>query len=162
MYFEILLSSSSRWDLLTLISGGRFGGQDTHVKDLFVRVTRESPIFGFGFGAEHMFDSTYAEFFVSGGAVSILLLLGLFAVLAWVGTKAAFADLEEGRLLVAIVVLLAGAGIGAPTVTINRFSTVLWLLVVLILGAIHCWRFPPAGPQSGLLRHGPPRSVGPA
>lgn len=165
-YFEILMSSSSRWDLLTLISGGRFGGQDTHVKDLFVRVTRESPLFGFGFGAEHTFDSTYAEFFLSGGAVSILLLLGLFAVLAWAGWKAASAGLEEGRLLVAVVVLLAGAGIGAPTVTINRFSTVLWLLVVLILGAIHLWRFPPdrhaAELPSDLFRDGPPGSVAPA
>lgn len=166
-YFEILMTSSNRWDLLTLISGGRFGGgQDTHVKELFVRVTRESPLFGFGFGAEHTFDSTYAEFFVSGGAVSILLLLGLFAVLAWFGWKAATEGLEEGRLLAAIVVLLVGAGIGAPTVTINRFSTVLWLLVVLIIGSIHAWRYPPhvqtGELPSELLGHGPPGSVAPA
>jgi hypothetical protein len=136
-YFEILMSSSSSWDLLTLVSGGRFGGQETHVKDLFSRVMRESPFFGFGYGAEHMFDSTYLEFVVSGGMVSIFLLAAMFATLGWVGLKAAYTELEEGRLLAAVVVLLVGAGIGAPTVTINRFSTVLWLLVVLIIGAIH-------------------------
>jgi hypothetical protein len=144
-YFEILMSSSSRWDMLTLITGGRFGGGDTLVKDLFRRVARESPVFGFGFGAEHTFDSTYAEFFVMGGAVSIVLLLALFAVLGWVGVRTAYASVEEGRLLAAVAVLLVGAGIGAPTVTINRFSTVLWLLVVLLLGAIHHWAYPAQG-----------------
>lgn len=139
-YFARLAARGDAFNVLMLLTGGRLGSEGTDLKLLLARVWAESPFFGLGFGVEWMFDSAYVEFYAQGGFVSLLILLLIMATLGWAGLRWMREGYEDGRLLFAISVLIVGAGMGAPTITINRFSTVLWAMVVLIFEVVRLER----------------------
>jgi 4-amino-4-deoxy-L-arabinose transferase-like glycosyltransferase len=117
--------------LIALYSAGRFGGGPTTVASLFATTWAEAPLQGFGFGAFSPLDSAYIQFFYQGGLVALLfygLALVALAVHAYRHRRVAP---EESRLLMVLLVLVLGAGIGAPALTLNRSSVVLWTMIVL-------------------------------
>ncbi|MGI9038204.1 MAG: hypothetical protein ACR2GQ_04990 [Gemmatimonadota bacterium] len=117
--------------LIALYSAGRFGAGPTTVSSLFSTTWAEAPLQGFGFAAFSPLDSAYIQFFYQGGMVALALyalMLGALAVHAFRHRRVAP---EESRLLVVLLILVLGAGIGAPALTLNRASTILWTLIVL-------------------------------
>jgi hypothetical protein len=122
--------------ILDLYTAGRFGGGETHVKYLFIWTWREAPVHGFGFAASPMLDSGYAEFMVQGGIVGLACYVGVLATLVWLGVSRLRSAPEEGRLLLACSALLIGASIGAPALTANRVSTVIWALLAAICAVL--------------------------
>ena len=122
-------------NLIWILTAGRLGEQGTKLALLFAETWRRAPLCGFGFGANTVlglpYDSAYAEFFAEGGAVG----LGLYVlILASIGfaTMKFYRLRAETRLLPFIFVLMVGAGLGAPVLTANRFSSILWVLLLLI------------------------------
>lgn len=117
--------------LVALYSAGRFGSGPTTVAGLFATAWKEAPIQGFGFGAFSPLDSAYIQFFYQGGLVALSLYLLMLGALAVHAVRHRRAAPDESRLLLVLLVLVAGAGLGAPALTLNRSSVVVWGLIVL-------------------------------
>jgi len=126
-------------ELIQLFTAGRFGGEIPSMKILFLSVWEKSPFCGLGFASTSVLDSAYAEYFIQGGLISlmvylfILLFIGLFAVKNYNRYK-------EGKLLFFLWIFIIIAGLGAPIFTINHFSTVFVIFLLLIYSIIHLHR----------------------
>ncbi len=123
---------NSNTNLIQLYTGNRFGVADTDVKALFTTVWNISPIYGLGFASKRTLDNAYLEIFVQGGLIS---LIGYLAILLNMGLQSVtrkHRKSNEGKLLLILFVYIVGAGVGAPVLTINRFSTVCWVMIILI------------------------------
>jgi len=127
-YFCRLFRIGKETNLVELFTGGRFGAEYSTMPSNFARIWHESPLYGFGFGATSCFDNAYLEFFLQGGVVALLGYLALLAVYFRYSLRAFLKSYEEGRLLLAFFVLVMGASLGAPVLTLNRFSTIFWVL----------------------------------
>jgi hypothetical protein len=126
-YFLRLFKIGEETNLVFLFTSGRFGAEDTNVLSRFAQVWENAPLHGFGFGSISCLDNGYLEFFFQGGAVALLAYFALLAMFFLWGLKSFLRGYEEGRLLLAILVLVVGAGFGASVITLNRFSTILWV-----------------------------------
>jgi len=120
-------------NLIALFTAGRFGHEEAFVHLLFARVWEEAPLYGFGFAAQSLLDNAFLEFFMQGGLPALLGYVLLVLSLGVIGMQQWRRGTPEGRLLLAIFVLISGGGVGAPVLTLNRASTVLWVLLSLIL-----------------------------
>lgn len=141
--------------LVALYSAGRFGSGATTVSGLFSTAWAEARVQGFGFGAFSPLDSAYVQFFYQGGLVALSLyavMLGALTVHAYRHRRAAP---DESRLLMVLMILVVGAGLGAPALTLNRASVVLWALIVLAVTTSSIGR---RDPQRGAT-HPAPRAV---
>lgn len=121
-------------NFLRVIFRGRFGGGG--VSGAFSYVWQEAAVGGLGFGALHLMDNAFLEFFGQGGLVA---LVGYVLILASLGATALgylTRRSEEGRLLVALFILVLGGGLGAPVLTLNRFSTMYWVVLLLTYAII--------------------------
>lgn len=119
--------------LIAFYSAGRFGAGQTTVSSLFSTTWAEAPIQGFGFAAFSPLDSAYIQFFYQGGLVALGFYALILAALAAHAFRHRRVAPDESRLLVVLLILVLGAGIGAPALTLNRASTVLWTLIVLVV-----------------------------
>jgi hypothetical protein len=119
-------------NMVALYTAGRFGKDETLVKELFAQTIAESPFYGMGFAANTTLDNAYAEFFVQGGLIGLLAYISLLIV---IGTTAFFQpglSKEDRRFLGVLVLFITAAGMGMPIVTANRVSSILWVLVFLV------------------------------
>ena len=131
-YFVRLFEITGETNLVVLYTGGRFGIEGISMVDTFARIWQEAPLQGFGFGAVSCFDNGYLEFFLQGGLVALLGYLTLLVIFFWQGFYGLLNGYEEGRLLLAYFVLVMGGSLGAPVITINRFSTIFWVLTTFL------------------------------
>lgn len=127
-YFLRLFKIGGEANLVFLFTGGRFGAESTDVLSRFAQVWQEAPLHGFGFGAISCLDNGYLEFFFQGGMVALFGYFALLAIFFWWGLKSFLRGYKEGRILLALLVLVVGASLGAPVLTLNRFSTIFWVL----------------------------------
>ncbi len=118
-------------NLIALYTSHRFGKENSLVVALFSRVWRESPLYGLGFAAALTLDNAYAEFFVQGGLVGLCGYLLVLATMGWQALRYYRAG-EENRMQVPIFLLIVLGGLGGPVLTMNRVSTVIWVLLMLI------------------------------
>jgi len=119
--------------LLNYYTSGRFGVAGSFVQTTFAWVWTNSPFFGFGFGASSQLDNGFLEFFYQGGMVSLLCYLVILAHVFCKGINAWRNHRVRGRLMLAMAVLVTGASIGAPALTLNRFAPVFWLFMTLLI-----------------------------
>jgi len=132
---RFFVESDYEMDTLSRFTGARFSSGGSIILDYFETIWNAEPFLGFGFGYDHgfPFDNAWLEFFAQGGlfALSIyclvLVLLGRLAARGWEQRQ------QEGSLLIALWILVIGCGFGAPMLTLNRSSTVLWVLVSLCI-----------------------------
>jgi hypothetical protein len=113
-------------------TAGRLGRGGT-LRPVLEQVLESSPLLGFGpAGVTSAYDSAYIEMLAIGGLVG----LGLFLfVLTCLGVSAA--RLPSGpmkALAVALVMFIIVAGLGAPTLTMNRAGVLLVVVVATVLG----------------------------
>ncbi|MHB1326348.1 MAG: hypothetical protein ACYDGS_04775 [Thermoleophilia bacterium] len=117
---------------LSYYTAGRFGPEETGVQAAFARTWQQAPVQGFGFAAgEGWGDNAYLGVFYQGGFVALLLYLIILGTIASAMKKGLKKDVPEGKLVGLLLVLIVGAGLGAPILTINRASILLWVLLVL-------------------------------
>jgi O-antigen ligase len=103
------------------------------VKNLVREVWHEAPVQGLGFASAVTLDNAYVEFLFQGGVIGLAGYVAVLGVMGWIGLSHYVAGREEGRLLLCCFVFLVGAGVGAPVLTINRFSTAFWVFFVSLL-----------------------------
>lgn len=123
------LFDPSRADASSL-TAGRFGAGGTlaHVGD---QVLDHHRWFGLGAGGVIApYDSTWLEALVTTGVVGAALVAAVLLVLAvrWYGARRGQLR-PEWTLAGATLVLAVGASLGMPSLTGNRVSTVMWLLL---------------------------------
>ena len=114
---------------LSLLTAGRFG-EDEGILDSFAYVWNEAPINGLGFAYQTTLDNAYYEFFLQGGLVGLILYI---LILSSIGLTVLnnYRKHSEGKFLLILFVLILGAGIGAPVLTLNRVSTICCVFIML-------------------------------
>ncbi|HWE49179.1 MAG TPA: hypothetical protein VG273_05300 [Bryobacteraceae bacterium] len=113
-------------NLIRGITAGRLSAKDDSVlQPLVSKVYETSPIFGIGFGGLDTVDSAYLSVYMSAGILGLLLYLVTLGVLLKSGMRRKSGRRPPG-LWIATVMFVAGVGIGAPVLTLNRASTLIW------------------------------------
>ncbi|MFA4915058.1 MAG: hypothetical protein WC560_00120 [Syntrophales bacterium] len=136
-YFLRFFRRGSYYDgAISLFTGGRFGGAESGVGNLFAKTWNESPIMGFGVSNAQGLDNGYIEFFFYGGIVGLAFHIAILAVILRVAFRGLRTDPERGRLMMALWILIIGASIGAPVFTLNRSSIFLWIILVIVFGVL--------------------------
>jgi hypothetical protein len=141
-YFARLfnISGKSISELIQLYTAGRFGAEHSGIRYYFAHVWGESPLHGLGFAAITTFDNAYLEFFTQGGLIALFGYLSILAVIGFVGLSQ-YRRNEEGRFVLILFIFIIVSGMGAPIVTINRFSTLFWLFLILLFSIIFLGQF---------------------
>ena len=119
--------------LIELYTGGRFGGDESYVMNSFKLVWEEAPLHGFGFGLFSRLDNAYLEFWLQGGLVGLACYLAILVILVVSSFSLKKHRSEDARLLLVLTFMVVWAGLGAPVLTLNRFSTILWVVVATLL-----------------------------
>ncbi len=113
--------------LLVMLSGNR-GGTLASMGDVLSR----RPWLGWGLGGNGLpYDVAPLEFIIQGGAPAGLLLAAIYATLAVTAYRAMVSDPPPGAFVTSLVLLVFLASLGGPALTINRFSPLFWLVLVL-------------------------------
>ena len=103
--------------------------------ELAQEVLGQHPWFGLGAGgAPVSYDSTWIEAIIVAGSVGALCLLGVHVVLIvrWIRLRDGLPR-EEWRLGGAVVLLAWGSSLGMPSLTGNRESSLMWILLSLLI-----------------------------
>lgn len=132
------LDNINKQGIITLFTAGRFGADETGVKSLFAETWSDSPVMGFGVPMSYLraLDNAYIEYFFYGGIVGLVFYIAILAVILWVAFRGLRTNPKLGRLLMALWILIIGAGIGAPVLTINRSSIFLLVILVITFGVL--------------------------
>lgn len=94
-------------------------------------VMTHSPLSGFGLaGAQVPYDSAWTEIIIYAGALGAAGLCVVFVLLLRIFRR--IIDTELRRLALLFWFLLVGASFGLPSLTANRTSTVVWLVISLL------------------------------
>lgn len=120
---------------INMVTAGRYGTEDSQQSGYFSRIWESSPVIGEGLGSQHTYDSAHFFFFSTGGLVSLLAYIMLIAVFVWLiyDMFVTIGYNSELRFFIGLVALIALGGLGAPTLTINRASVVLWVMALILL-----------------------------
>ena len=137
-------------NFVALVTGGRFGSDESVVTSIATEVMESSPIVGLGYGAFSLYDSAYIEYFASGGAIALFMYLAILGRLLQVGISNR--STVVGRFLITLLVLVGLAGLGAPVITMNRFSITFWVLVTVLLSLVSGRRNSGLSPESDNVR----------
>lgn len=116
------------------ITGGRLGSGGT-LAGVSDQVLATSPWFGLGAaGVTAPYDSSWLEALATTGVVGVALLGVVFAGLAvrWFVVRNVLAR-PESMLALCVLVLAAGASLGMPSLTGNKVTTLLWILLTCLL-----------------------------
>jgi len=120
---------------LMLITAGRYGSDTSQQSDYFQKIWETAPLLGEGLGSQRTYDSALFHFFSSGGLISLSMYIILLLIIArmvyetyrYTGFNA------ETKLFLGLFVLIIVGGLGAPILTLNRSSIVIWVFVGLLL-----------------------------
>ncbi|MEO5663049.1 MAG: hypothetical protein ABIR39_07180 [Nocardioides sp.] len=103
--------------------------------ELAKEILANHPWFGLGArGAPVSYDSTWIEAIVVAGSVGALLVLAVHVVLLvrWIRLRVHLPR-EQSRLAGAVVILAWGSSFGMPSLTGNRESSLMWILLSLLV-----------------------------
>lgn len=129
------LVPGSGQSLVDLYTAGRFGSEST-LAVVAGEVLRTSPLLGFGAGGLAVpYDNAWIESLVIGGLVGAVNLTAVLIVLGnacW-NLRDRDADPSLTRFAGGLMAVVVGSAFGVPSLTANRCSTVLWLLLALML-----------------------------
>lgn len=120
--------------LLDTLTSGRFGGVNT-MQTLFSKVWQDHPFVGLGLGQNDVADSQWFQIFGSSGAIGFMIFIAFTGILIKKALeyRVFMKGTGESKLFESLVILSVIAGIGAPVFTLNRSSSVLWVLINMLL-----------------------------
>lgn len=126
-----LIFSDSTNKFNQIISGDRYIDLSMGtVPSIFSKITENKFFTGFGFGLNIAYDNGLLEFYAQGGIIALLAYLVMLSFILIFAIKN-FKQ-QESKLLLAIILFIIGGHLGSPVVTMNRFSTILWTLFVIL------------------------------
>lgn len=129
----------SNENIVYLISAGRYGGAQAQQANYFNEVWKESPLFGNGLGVTPVYDSAFFSFFATGGILNLALYILIIIILLYMGIKfmQQNGSKSEFKLYLGLVLLIIGASLGSPILTLNRVAIVLWVFLGFLFQFIH-------------------------
>ena len=120
---------------LTLISSGRLG-YDSSIVPIFEKVLQNRPFTGYGFGSIASADFAYLEPVYISGLIGLTAYMLIYFYILFLSLFKALNNRKEAVLLFLIWTLLWFAALGAPSITANRVSIIIWILTTLIISII--------------------------
>ena len=96
-------------------------------------VLMTSPYFGYGFGYSEYSDFAFYEVISISGLFGLTLYLLIFIYIFAFSIYHIFKGSKEALLLFFIWLLLIFSSIGAPILTANRISIIIWILTSLLI-----------------------------
>ena len=136
-YFQRLfnLSNYRQQGVLNLITAGRYGTSNSQQNRYFDKVWSDSPLLGKGLGSQQIYDSAFFHVFSSGGLIALIMYLGILFILLFSCYQFYFYSYNspEFKLYLSLFLLTIVGGLGAPVLTINRSSIILWVFIGLVL-----------------------------
>jgi hypothetical protein len=134
--FLIRLMPGGNQGAVDLYTAGRFG-EDSTLAVVTEQIMASAPALGFGAGGlREAYDNAWVEALATGGLLGAGILTTVLVVLvyAWWCTRSTVSN-AESRFAGGLVVVVLGAAVGVPALTINRCSTIVWALLALtVLG----------------------------
>lgn len=130
---NIMPSRSDEQALVRTITAGRFG-EDATLEPVIDAVLAGPLWFGYGGGGLNVpYDNGFVEALVMAGVFGIVCFTSTLLVLghAWLRMPPS----AERTLYFYVLVLVVVANLGLPTLTANRVSTVVWLLLITLIYA---------------------------
>lgn len=128
-------ANSQQQGLVYLLTSGRYGGESSQQLGLFAKVWSANPIYGEGLGSQKVFDSAFFHFFGDGGIIGLffyaLLLISLISV-GFTYLKSKKCEGERKLYWFITLVVIVGS-FGAPMLTLNRSSAILWLFICMLM-----------------------------
>lgn len=129
-YLARLIAPDENQGLIEFYSAGRWNG-DAGMMGVFDVVLESSPVFGFGLaGIQVPYDSAWTEVMVFAGVLGAFLLCVVYLVIFRMARRLAARDLNLMATFLAL--FLAGASLGIPSLTVNRASTIVWVVLALL------------------------------
>lgn len=124
---------NSSQNLINLVTAGRFG-ENSQQGELFSGVASHNWLVGGGFGFSEVYDSLYFYFFSVAGAIGFIFLAIIMGNLMnmWLLSMKKSIYKEESIMLGLMIILLLAGGFGAPILTLNRVSLIVWLMIGII------------------------------
>lgn len=112
--------TAGRWD------------QGSTMRTVIRTVLEFRPLTGFGFGGLQVaYDSAWTEIVVVTGLLGAILMSVVFVLLFRQARTTSDSEMRTLTYLVAL--LLIGASLGIPALTVNRAATLVWIIVALLL-----------------------------
>jgi hypothetical protein len=117
-------------------TAGRYGSSGT-LGAPAADVLRTDPLAGFGAGGLNVaYDSLWLEVLAVAGVLGVVLAVVMLALLALRWSRLGGSLwLPEWHLAGGVLALAAGASLGIPSLTANRASTLLWLILGVLIAA---------------------------
>lgn len=86
-------------------------------------------------GSQVVYDSALFHTFSSGGIIALILYIGILLIMLWNCYQFFFYanTSPEFKLFFYLFILVIGSGFGAPVLTLNRSSIILWVFIGLTL-----------------------------
>lgn len=126
-------SERSKTGILSLLTAGRFSGSGQgETADLWRWVWSQSPVFGTGLASYTPLDSGYMEFYVQGGLLALSVYFLILFSLSSLGRPFPRKSPRKAFGLLLFLFLFVSS-LGAPVLTLNRFSTILWIYIILLI-----------------------------
>ncbi|MGK7376402.1 hypothetical protein ACSFXN_01100 [Planococcus sp. 1R117A] len=136
-YFLRLFDTSNykQGGVINLVTAGRYGSEASQQSIYFKRIFDKAPIIGEGLGSQNVYDSAFFHIFSSGGLTALGVYILLLIYFIWMSYKFYKYSLnsQEFKLFLALVLITIFGGLGAPVLTLNRSSVVLWVFLGLLL-----------------------------
>lgn len=129
-YFEF--STSGDQSLLAKYTSGRFGSEDSVVREVFSMVYNESFIYGFGLHDPPILDNGFSEMFYHGGLIGLIIYSCLMIWLLYKGWEMYKHRHPNWVFFGFMAILVLGLNIGGPGFTLNRFSVNITLFMSMM------------------------------
>lgn len=126
--------SQANGNFLSFYSADRLGNSDTNVLANFAYIEQTSPIAGFGFSSVETVDNGWLDAYAQGGLPAVMFVLTLIIYMFFWGWN--HRHTQEGRTLSIIAIYLSLAILGAPALTVNRASIILWVTIFAVYANI--------------------------
>lgn len=123
------LSPSDGADLVNLYTAGRFSSTSQGI--IASKWSFEDGVLGNGFGNYGVVDNAFLEVWYIAGFLGVAFLLAVLLIPMYSGWRMRTTD--EGRLLFFNGILFGFASLGAPAITKNRISIVIFVVISILL-----------------------------
>jgi hypothetical protein len=133
--FLLRLLHGGNQGVVDLYTAGRLGDSST-LAVVTDAVLKGSPIVGYGAGGLQVpYDSAWIEALVIDGVFGAIIFTAVLValVVAWWKARRRDGNPDLIRFAGGLVAVVGGGAVGVPSLTVNRCSTIVWLLLALLL-----------------------------
>lgn len=137
-YLFRLLTPPADQSVLEFYTAGRWN-EDSAIMMVMSAVMSTSPWVGVGLaGLAVPYDSAWTEAIIVAGVLGVVCVAATYLGIFWVARQTT--DPARRRFAFMVAIMLAGASFGIPSLTVNRSTTLIWVVVTLLMLAVSAER----------------------